>query len=356
MTNRQLALSTMASLVVVAPALISPGIESAASASTETLRLGVTEEPASFTEWGPARSLSTIYGTHPDVNTSYNDGCPAVSRDGLSLYMASNRPGSLINPATGVEGQDIWVSHRDSTDDPWGEPVHLLPPINSPQNDFCPTPLRNGHGLLFVSERPGYCGGSDIFVAREHPQDGSTDLVHLGCVINSAAGEASPFVVDYDDGHGELYFSSNRPGGAFLEGSGQAPDSDIYVSALYSDGSMGVPHPAPGVNTPWDDSRPNVRRDGLEMFFDSTRPGSILGANQLPSVDIWTATRESATDPWSEPAHLEGNINSAFTETRAFLSWDGTTLYFGSTRVPGEGMTDIHLTTREKVTGDGARR
>jgi hypothetical protein len=37
-------------------------------------------------------------------------------------------------------------------------------------------------------------------------------------------------------------------------------------------------------------------------------------------------------------------------ETRASLSWDGTTLVFGSTRAGGEGATDIYVTTREKFT------
>ena len=31
----------------------------------------------------------------PNVNSSAPDGCPIESPDGLSLYMASNRPGGL---------------------------------------------------------------------------------------------------------------------------------------------------------------------------------------------------------------------------------------------------------------------
>jgi hypothetical protein len=39
-------------------------------------------------------------------------------------------------------------------------------------------------------------------------------------------------------------------------------------------------------------------------------------------------------------------------ETRPSLSWDGTQLLFG--RAPGpEGMTDIHVSTREKTTASG---
>lgn len=38
-------------------------------------------------------------------------------------------------------------------------------------------------------------------------------------------------------------------------------------------------------------------------------------------------------------------------ETRPSLSWDGTILYFGSTRPGGEGMADHYVTTRERLTG-----
>lgn len=43
-------------------------------------------------------------------------------------------------------------------------------------------------------------------------------------------------------------------------------------------------------------------------------------------------------------------VNSIANETRPWLSWDGTTVYFGSTRAGGEGMAEWYVTTREKVT------
>jgi Tol biopolymer transport system component len=41
-------------------------------------------------------------------------------------------------------------------------------------------------------------------------------------------------------------------------------------------------------------------------------------------------------------------VNSAASETRPSLSWDATTLYFGTTR---DGTSDIYVTTRENLTG-----
>ena len=64
-----------------------------------------------FSDWGTPQKIDEIGGNNSELNTPFQDGCPIQSPDGLSLYMASNRPGGL-----GL--LDIWVSHRDSTDDP----------------------------------------------------------------------------------------------------------------------------------------------------------------------------------------------------------------------------------------------
>ena len=92
------------------------------------------------------------------------------------------------------------------------------------------------------------------------------------------------------------------------------------------------------LNTGSQDLRPNVRKDGLEIVFDSDRAGGAGG------FDIYTSIRASITDPWSAPVNL-AVLNTSANETRASFSWDARTLYFG--RAPGpEGATDIYVTTR----------
>ena len=97
----------------------------------------------------------------------------------------------------------------------------------------------------------------------------------------------------------------------------------------------------PGVNSAFEDGQPNLRRDAKEIFFFSNRPGT------LGMADIYAATRSSASDPWSQPFNLGPAVNSSNgAETRPSLSWDGTTLYFGSTRPGGDGGADHYVTTR----------
>ena len=113
----------------------------------------------------------------------------------------------------------------------------------------------------------------------------------------------------------------------------------------------------PGVNSASDDGQPNLRRDALELYFYSTRPGNPGTTGTYGLADIFVATRASAHDPWDSPVNLGPNVNTALgSETRPFLSWDGATLYFGSTAPPSvrpqaEGANDIYMTTRSRVLG-----
>jgi hypothetical protein len=288
---------------------------------------GIASAGPHFSPWATAQKIDEIGGNSTELNTPFVDGCPIQSPDGLSLYMASNRPG-------GLGGLDIWVAHREGADAPWGAPQNLGEPVNSPADDFCPTPVR-GKGLFFVSREalPGVCGGSDIYFTRFNRKHGWSEPQHLGCGPdgpNSPLDEQGPSYVKVD-GRKLLYFSSGP---------------DIYVSEQSDDGSFGPASPVAELNSAFSDIQPNVRKDGLEVVFASNRRA---GTDQ----DVYVATRESADDPFSAPVSVGDAVNTTTaSETRPSLSWDGTQLLFG--RAPGpEGMTDIYVSTREKTTGSG---
>jgi hypothetical protein len=269
--------------------------------------------------WSTAIRVESIPGTDPEFNGPYLDGCPFISRDGKKFFMASNRPG-------GLGGIDIWVSTRAHARGPWGAPVNVGAPVNSAANDFCPTLARNGHTFYFVSSRSGGCGGDDIYTTRLR-HHGWDPVENLGCDVNSPANEASPFPIRERGAGRALYFSSTRAGTA-----------DIFRSTKHC-GVFGPPEAVAGLNTEFADGHPNLRSDGLEIFFFSNRPGA-------EGNDIYSATRGSVSAPWSTPVNLGPDVNSPSSETRPSLSWDATTLYFGSTRPGGEGDSDHYVTTR----------
>ena len=278
--------------------------------------LGTALMAKEFGEW--SAPVSAEQGSHPALNTMSNDGCPILSPDGLSLFMATNRPG-------GLGGQDIWIARRASTSEGWGEPVNAGAPVNSAVDDFCPTPVR-GKRLFFVSRRDDPNG--DIYETRLD-NGGWRVPTRLGPDVNSVAQEWSPSYFEDEAGNEVLYFSSTRAGG-----------QDIYASV-----NFGPAQAVAELNTSADDARPNVRRDGREIVFDSTRPGTLGGP------DVWIASRASTADAWSAPEHLIG-LSGAAPDTRASLSWDGTFMLFGSARAGGEGAADIYVTTRPRLTGN----
>ena len=271
-------------------------------------------------EAAPRYSAWSVAAPVVEVNSTVADGCPIESRDGLSLYIASMRTGTL-------GGNDIWAADRASKKEPFGEPQNLGAPVNTDANDFCPTPIY-GNYLMFVSERPGpgTCsagpGLGDIYLIRRNAAYGWGEPQHLGCVENgtgpnSAGAEFSPSLVELPDG-AYLYFSSTVSG-----------NHDIYRSKRGSNGKFGPPSPVTELNTEFDDRMPNIRSDGLEVVFSSTRPTDAKGTASFGGFDVFVAKRSSATEPFSAPVNLGSGINTAGSETRSTISWDHRRLYFG---------------------------
>ncbi len=277
--------------------------------------------------WTEPRNLG------PVINTAFIDGDPAISKDGLSLYISTDRPG-------GLGDLDIWVSQRASVDDPWGPPQPLGPNVNSDAADLAPAFSPDGHWMYFGSLRTGGCGGADIYVSHRHDAKddfGWEPAVNLGCVVNTASDELFPtFFEDEALGTTTLYYASNRPGGR--------GDFDIYVSPRGDeDGAFGPGALVAELSSSGRDSRTAIRRDGLEIFLASDRPGG------LGDRDLYVATRARTLDAWSTPVNLGPVVNSAARDGAPALSFDGTTLYFFSRRLGGFGASDLYVTTRQQI-------
>jgi len=301
----------------------------AAAGLTCLLAVGLAaDDPQQFSDWSAPVNLG------PVVNSVSLEGGPFVSPDGLSLYFISGRPG-------GFGGFDMYVSQRASVDEPWGTPQNLGPTINSSGNEQTPTVSLDGHWLYFASDRPGGFGGMDLYVSRRHNKRddfGWQPPVNLGSGVNSAAIEYGGALFEDDEtGTITVYFCSNRLGGT--------GGWDIYASTLQPDETYGPAVLVPELSSPFTDFRPAIRRDGLEMFLESDRPGTISFR------DVWVSTRPSTSDPWSTPVSLGPVVNTiASYQARATLSFDGTALYFASSRAGGVGGSwDLYVSTRTKL-------
>lgn len=283
-----------------------------------------------YTGWSAPVNLG------PTINSASTEFGPALSKDGLSLYFTSNRPG-------GFGGLDIWVSQRQAKDAAWGTPVNLGASINTVANDFVPAFSRDGHWMFFASTRTGGYGMADVWASwrpQTHNDFGWEAPINLGPNVNTAFNDNGVgYFENADRGAPQLFFGSNRPGG--LGG------TDLYVSSLQADGSWGPATLIPELNSTADDNRPNIRHDGLEIFFYSARAEGAGG------VDLWTATRATVDAAWSTPVNLGAPVNTNATELHPYLAADAETLFFSSDRPGGFGGLDLYVTTRSKSHGGG---
>lgn len=256
----------------------------------------------------------------PVVNSPFVDNLPELSKDKLSLYFTSARPG-------GSGGLDLWVSRRESEDAPWGVPVNLGPIVNSSDNDAAPNLSRDGHYLFITSNRPGGLGSNDIWVSRRkdvHDDLGWTTPVNLGAPINGASFDAGAAF------HRPEFYFTRGPAAAAL---------DIYVSSIRGH-RFTSPSLVEELSSAANEQRPTLRHDRREIFFSSNRSGGF-GLD-----DIWMSTRSSAHSRWDSPINVGSAINTPFVESQPGLSKDGTMLFFSSDRPGGSGGLDLYISTR----------
>lgn len=276
-----------------------------------------------FDDWSAPTNLGG------GVNSAFFEAAPAISKDGLSLYFHSIRPPAVLN--------DIYVSQRSSKTAAWGPAVKIELSISTDFNEVAPAFSRDGHYLFISTDRPGGLGGLDIWVSyREHVHDDFAwgDPVPITSINAPAANDAGVAYFENEDGRPQLFFQSNRPGGAGF--------TDFYVSEQREDATWSSPTRVAELSSPGFDNRLTIRHDGLEVFFHSDRTGSA-------GDDLWTSTRATVSDPWSTPVNVGLPINTASSETQPGLSPAGETLYFASNR-PGSLDVDIWVATRARLT------
>lgn len=317
-------------LIVVVLALAGCRDEATGVPTPLAVRVAADDAPQ-FSDWSaPANLGSTVNSAAQDIEVS-------ISKDGLSLYIASNRSGTF----------DLWVSQRATVDDPWGAPQDLGS-INTPAREQAPFLSLDGHRLYFFSDRPGGFGGTDLYVSRRRDKRddfGWQPPENLGSNVNSSFNEnLSIYFEDDATGTVTLYFNSNKPGSLGV--------TDIYASTLQPDETFGPAGRVAELSTPFADAATTIRRDGLELFVSSgsgqpdlPRPGSF------GLFDIWVSTRASTSDSWSVPVNLGPVVNTAADEGRSALSFDGTALYLTSGRPGGSGGQDLWVSTRTKLKG-----
>ena len=239
--------------------------------SWDTFDIYVSRRATTDDAWGTPEKLG------PPLNTgSVYDAGGFISTDGLSLYFAS------ANRAGGYGVLDIWVATRESIDDDWGEPSNLGPTINTSHDELGASISCDGR-VLYFCRKPPPDGPGDIYMStRQTTNDPWGESSKLGPTVNSSASDRSPCI---SPNGLLLFFSSNRPGGF--------GDRDLYMTrraTIYDD--WGIPvNLGPTINTSAYDGFVTILPDGSTLYFTSVRPGGVGGedlwqAPILPIVDL----------------------------------------------------------------------
>ncbi len=194
--------------------------------------------------------------------------------------------------------------------------------------------------LFVCSWRPGGSGGTDIWVLKRAAVDQNWGPAeNLGPAVNSAGTDAGSCISR--DGL-ELYFNSDRPGGY--------GDYDLYVTRRADRSSPWGPPVNLGlqVNSTKLEGFPWVSSDGLELYFLSGRAGGYGG------FDLYMSRRATMNDSWGAAVNLGSVVNSPFNEASSCLSPDGLLLFFQDALAPrpgGYGSGDLWMTRRASPSG-----
>lgn len=140
--------------------------------------------------WGNVKELSFN-------SKDYSNRTPSVSKDGKTLYFASNMPGS-------IGGFDIFKVSVNA-DGSFGTPENLGKKVNTDGNEGFPF-IGEDNRLYFSSDAHKGFGGLDVFYVD---LDKATDAKNLGAPVNTAKDD---FAFSFNAAKNTGFFSSNRNG------------------------------------------------------------------------------------------------------------------------------------------------
>jgi Tol biopolymer transport system component len=203
--------------------------------------------------WLVQRASSTdLWGTPAKVDelsSTSLDETPEVSADGLTIYLASDRPG-------GPAGEHLWVSHRATRAGPWDPPEPVTDFVGG-DKDLSPTLQKDQLIMVFASLH-----GSDwdlyetTRASTSDPWGTPTPLTEL----NSPQFDWDPAL--YGEGTG-VVFASRRL---------NTSNSLFYATRATVTDEFSAPQPATELNVNGDGD-PWLSDDGHHIVFDSRRGG-----------------------------------------------------------------------------------
>jgi hypothetical protein len=201
-----------------------------------------------------------------EASSPLRDVSPAVSADGLTLWVGSDRE-------LGLGGVDIWRLTRVARDAEWG-PIENVVALNSSDDEVPRPPGLSGSVMPIASTRAGG-GVYQTFLATRGGPDGDFGTIQpLDYLWTSDASMETPCLTD----DGLLLF--------FMR-AGRGRDGDLYLAWRTSTSEpFRDPIALSSINTVDDERDPFLSADQFRFFFSSNRRDQTHFDIYATSVDV----------------------------------------------------------------------
>lgn len=231
----------------------------------------------------------TITNAEPvtELNSKWHDGPVTISKDGSTIYFASESFKEKLYEKEKVSSTTLKMSQVNlfKATNSNGKWTNITPlPFNSKEYSTSnPSLSSDGKTLYFSSNMPGSMGGVDIWKVAVN-QDGSFGTPeNLGSKINTEGDESFPFI---SEDNKMLYFASNgRPGfGGY----------DVFAFDMNKGEATNMGKP---VNSEKDDFAFTFNKEKNIGFVSSNRGGvdNIYLATPVCGVEVMTIVTDAKT-------------------------------------------------------------
>ena len=147
-----------------------------------------------------------------EINTKWHDGPATVTADGTTMYFTSesyNEKISEKDKKANAKFSQIYLYKATKSGSSWAEVTPM--PFNGKTYSTSNASIsRDGKTLYFASNRPGSIGGSDIWKVAVNADGTYGEPQNLGKKVNTEGNENFPFIAD--DNTTLFYASSGKPG------------------------------------------------------------------------------------------------------------------------------------------------
>jgi hypothetical protein len=189
----------------------------------------------------------------PVVNTVYFDRDPALTPDGLQLFFASDRDGTL----------DIFYANRTSTTGTFSAPQSIAALNTTTNHDYFLSLSHDGLTIYFSANRTGGTGTHDIWYSTRANLNAAFANVALLADVSSASYNDHSTAMSADGL--ELYMSQTLPSG----------EIDIFVATRFDAASkFDAPVRVPELSFTGEDHPGWLSHDRLRFYYSNQSAGN----------------------------------------------------------------------------------